>query len=386
MVFDCPVTLECKHVAAQWLQSTDPMIQDFGARLMYILRSKEIDLSERSTNAPPRSLLPGEFQHYPWDVTPLKTTAQYKIKDLEEEVPMRHFNPFEDLETVGLRLGIFWVSPHWHYPEHSHQSLELHHRLLGKGTYLTSAGSMPLAPGESYLHLPEKTHGIDSQKEPLLTLWAERLIEPLEVPRVLSDLYALAADRVTQTLKHAAVLWLQSETEDVQRFGKKLLPFLQPRTPEMKKVGADAPPRGAGLPTEFRTCPWYPSGAYTVCMDPSLKPLKDCVMYKGTDSMFGFFYLPPGIYYPAHRHEPLEMYHVISGEARFFLADDEDSEVQTATGGPDSFWLHQPYQAHGMQTFEKAVLILWGWIGNLEDYDFHYLPSDIFRNVRRAKL
>lgn len=33
------------------------------------------------------------------------------------------------------------------------------------------------------------------------------------------------------------------------------------------------------------------------------------------------------------------MYHVISGEARFFLADDEDSEVQTATGGPDSFWL-----------------------------------------------
>ena len=38
--------------------------------------------------------------------------------------------------------------------------------------------------------------------------------------------------------------------------------------------------------------------------------------------------------------------------------------------------LHQPYQAHGMQTFEKAVLILWGWIGNLKDYDFHYLPSD----------
>ena len=38
--------------------------------------------------------------------------------------------------------------------------------------------------------------------------------------------------------------------------------------------------------------------------------------------------------------------------------------------------LHEPYQAHGMQTFEKAVLILWGWIGNLKDYDFHYLPSD----------
>ena len=32
--------------------------------------------------------------------------------------------------------------------------------------------------------------------------------------------------------------------------------------------------------------------------------------------------------------------------------------------------LHQSYQAHGMQTFDKAVLILWGWIGNLKDYDF----------------
>jgi len=37
-------------------------------------------------------------------------------------------------------------------------------------------------PGESYLHFPDQLHGIDSQTEPLLTLWAERLVEPLEVP------------------------------------------------------------------------------------------------------------------------------------------------------------------------------------------------------------
>lgn len=30
--FDCPVTVECKHVASEWLQSADPLIQDFGAR------------------------------------------------------------------------------------------------------------------------------------------------------------------------------------------------------------------------------------------------------------------------------------------------------------------------------------------------------------------
>lgn len=39
-----------------------------------------------------------------------------------------------------------------------------------------------VAPGDSYLHLPDQLHGIDSQTEPLLTLWAERLVEPLEVP------------------------------------------------------------------------------------------------------------------------------------------------------------------------------------------------------------
>jgi len=31
-VFDCPVTLECKYAAEEWLQSKDPLIRDFGAR------------------------------------------------------------------------------------------------------------------------------------------------------------------------------------------------------------------------------------------------------------------------------------------------------------------------------------------------------------------
>lgn len=30
--FDCHLTVECKHVASEWLQSADPLIQDFGAR------------------------------------------------------------------------------------------------------------------------------------------------------------------------------------------------------------------------------------------------------------------------------------------------------------------------------------------------------------------
>jgi len=58
-----------------------------------------------------------------------------------------------------------------------------------------------------------------------------------------------------------------------------------------------------------------------------------------------------------------------------FLKKPEETSVKT--WGPDSFWLHHPYQSHGMQTLDRPVLVLWGWIGNLKDYDFHYLPSHL---------
>eukprot|EP00438_Fugacium_kawagutii_P035287 Skav201138 [mRNA] locus=scaffold4217:160613:169586:- [translate_table: standard] len=282
--FDCPLTVECKHVASEWLHSADPLIQDFGARLMHVILSKDINLTERTPVAPPSELVPEQFLHYPWDKTPLKTErAKYKAEDLQIEVPMRHFYPVEDLETVGLRLGVFWVSPQWHYPEHVHQSLELHHRLSGHGKYLTGDGQdVLLAPGDSFLHLPDQLHGIESHREPLLTLWAERSVEVSQVPGAIAEIYELAADRVTATLKHAAQRWLQAEGEPlVQLFGQKLLPFIGPRAPELRKVVLDAPPPGM-VPPEFRGCPWFPSGAYTQCMDPALKPLKDCIIYKGT--------------------------------------------------------------------------------------------------------
>jgi len=187
----------------------------------------------------------------------------------------------------------------------------------------------------------------------------------------------------TDLRTRAAHLWLQAEDVSVQRFGRKLLPFLHPRSSTLRRVVKDAPPLGA-VPKAFRSCPWYPSLAYTQRMDVALKPLRDCIMYKNEDSMFGMFYLPAGIYYPAHRHEPMEIYHVIQGEARFFLADDGMSSIQEVDGveasietwGPDSFWVHQPYQSHGLQTLDHPVLILWGWIGDLKDFDFHYLPGD----------
>ena len=39
---DDAATLECKYAAQQWLQSEDPLIRDFGARLQSILASKKM--------------------------------------------------------------------------------------------------------------------------------------------------------------------------------------------------------------------------------------------------------------------------------------------------------------------------------------------------------
>ena len=121
------------------------------------------------------------------------------------------------------------------------------------------------------------------------------------------------------------------------------------------------------MPYDWRTCPWQICQAYEYCSDAptaeKMKAMRHCIMHKCGDAMFGLFYIPPGIYYPSHLHKPPEMYYVLQGEANFFMADqsgvpDPDVHVQAEAGGSGSFWLHQPYQAHGLQTLNKALLPL----------------------------
>ena len=75
-----------------------------------------------------------------------------------------------------------------------------------------------MAPGDTYLHLPSNIYGFESWDEPLLTLWAERVVDPGRVPRLLSELQVMATDQVTSALQRAAHLWLQSEDPAVELF------------------------------------------------------------------------------------------------------------------------------------------------------------------------
>lgn len=404
--YDDPVTLECKSAAQQWLQSKDPLIQDFGARLLCLLCSKQVTLSTpgpHMPHIPPRDLIPEEFESYPWGPgvfrgghEHLKLPLNFPSWASMISMPLREFWALE-AENVGLRLGVFWASPHWRYLPHACESLDLHHRLRGSGIYFTQKSELeqlefvPVAPGDVYLHLPSDIYGFESGEEPLLNLWAERIVDVQAVPRVIRDLQEVADDPVTRALQVAAHQWLQAEDQVVQLFGKKTKLFLRPRD-LIRQVPEAAPPQGK-ISAEFRGCPWYPSLAYTNCMDPKLKPLRDCILYEEGDTMFGMFFAPAGTYYPAHRHQPWEIYHMIEGEGLFFLGDDGGEPAQALaevdqmeakplsifSNGPGCFWLHRPYQSHGMQLLDRPALILWGWIGDLSgDYDLRYLEKDIF--------
>lgn len=136
---DDPLTLECKYAAQQWLQSTDPLIQDFGARLLCLLTSKDVTFGRRGSHTPPCGLIPSEFEPYPWSPGTLRGNAEHvKLpKDAPElaKTPLREFWALENTESVGLRLGVFWASQHWRYLPHLYEPFELHHSLRGHGRY-----------------------------------------------------------------------------------------------------------------------------------------------------------------------------------------------------------------------------------------------------------
>ena len=104
---------------------------------MAVLSSQEVSMSQRGPHVPPEGLVPAEFQHYPWDVGTLLGPAEHKNRSNFRSAPMRQFYAFDDSNGVGLRLGVFWTAPQWHYSLHAYKSLELHHRLSGRGRYFT---------------------------------------------------------------------------------------------------------------------------------------------------------------------------------------------------------------------------------------------------------
>ena len=197
-------------------------------------------------------------------------------------------------------------------------------------------------------------------------------------------------NEMTSTIRRAMNMWLESSNPSMQLCGQRLRDLMRPLEFD-GPLSPHVPPMG-GIPDVFRCCPWYVSDAFNNCTDPEMKPrfmeMRDCVLLENDDAIFGLTYVPPHVYYPPHNHQPLEPYHVLSGEGRFVIAGEGDIQ-QVSEGaipksidvniyGADDFWVHLPYQAHAMQTFDQPVFFLWGWVGHLKEIDYSYLKENIF--------
>ena len=74
------------------------------------------------------------------------------------------------------------------------------------------------------------------------------------------------------------------------------------------------------------------------------------------ETMRGFIvYMPPGIWYPYHRHPSQELYYVLAGEADFYVRDD----CQRLGPGEKAF--HSSGIPHALETKDSPILawVLW---------------------------
>ena len=69
--------------------------------------------------------------------------------------------------------------------------------------------------------------------------------------------------------------------------------------------------------------------------------------------------------YPKHWHLAEELYLVLFGQAHWSV-DDSLSEVIS----PENFVHHKSKQPHSMTTFEKPLLAMWGWTGDIDGQSY----------------
>jgi mannose-6-phosphate isomerase-like protein (cupin superfamily) len=85
---------------------------------------------------------------------------------------------------------------------------------------------------------------------------------------------------------------------------------------------------------------------------------------------FGIYLQPPGMFYPAHRHEAEELYFVLSGKAQW---EKDGAGFEPVAGG--DLIHHAPYQAHAMRTQDEPLLALWSWTGNLSNDTYSFVTD-----------
>ena len=127
---------------------------------------------------------------------------------------------------------------------------------------------------------------------------------------------------------------------------------------------------------------WQTRGAFT----DSDSTNRAYVEFLGPDGMLHSDEIRLGVYwhdrytlYPRHRHEAVELYHIVTGTALWQHVDEK-----WIPRPPDSFVLHQRNEDHATRTAEQPLLALWSWLGDIsfDTYSMDVAPAGLAQEFR----
>jgi mannose-6-phosphate isomerase-like protein (cupin superfamily) len=94
-------------------------------------------------------------------------------------------------------------------------------------------------------------------------------------------------------------------------------------------------------------------------------------VFESRELLVGFLLLGPDTHYPDHNHAAEEVYHVVSGRARWRRGDGA-----WRTEPPGTIIHHPPHLPHAMRTDNEPLLALYCWMGDV------MAPADLLRGDR----
>ena len=123
--------------------------------------------------------------------------------------------------------------------------------------------------------------------------------------------------------------------------------------------------------------PWVTRGVFT----DSDQTNRGYVEFIGPEGMIrtdrvrlGIYWHAAHTFYPAHRHNATELYHILSGTGFW------QHKTQTWTPrGPDSYIMHDSRDNHATRTEAEPTLALWSWLGDIgfESYSMDEAPEGL---------
>ena len=75
---------------------------------------------------------------------------------------------------------------------------------------------------------------------------------------------------------------------------------------------------------------------------------------------FGIYWQQAHTFYPKHRHDALELYHIISGTALWQRGDQDFKPL-----APGASFEHLDHIDHALKTKDEDLLAIWAWGGDL---------------------